>query len=220
MNAWNGRTWGVALAATALFLSTPVRALNPTVPQGGLPSATDFSAQILPERDGVVSWKTLAEVEPVKKGNKILPEFAKPILALDAKDQRVQGFMIPLDMGDKQRRFLLSAVPPHCSFCLPAGPEAVVEIVAKTPVAYTLEPIVVSGRFRSCAADRVFPSVAFTKAQASAAVFRTSLARRSTNRSQRESSTSPQARPFSVSRRSALSMRRSRRCSARDVNMR
>ncbi|MFO1282511.1 MAG: hypothetical protein U1F51_08570 [Burkholderiales bacterium] len=136
-----------ALAATALFLSTPVRALNPTVPQGGLPSATDFSAQILPERDGVVSWKTLAEVEPVKKGNKILPEFAKPILALDAKDQRVQGFMIPLDMGDKQRRFLLSAVPPHCSFCLPAGPEAVVEIVAKTPVAYTLEPIVVSGRF-------------------------------------------------------------------------
>jgi hypothetical protein len=136
-----------ALAATALCLSVSARALNPTVPQGGLPSATDFSAQILPERDGVVSWKTLAEVEPVKKGNKILPEFAKPILALDAKDQRVQGFMIPLDMGDKQRRFLLSAVPPHCSFCLPAGPEAVVEIVAKTPVAYTLEPIVVSGRF-------------------------------------------------------------------------
>ena len=131
-----------ALAATGL-----AHALNPTTPQGGLPSATDFSAQILPERDGVVSWKTLAQVEPVKKGNRIVPEFAKPILALDQKDQRVQGFMIPLDMGDKQKRFLISAVPPHCSFCLPAGPEAVVEIVAKTPVHYTLDPIVVSGRF-------------------------------------------------------------------------
>ena len=50
-------------------------------------------------------------------------------------------------MGDKQKRFLLSAVPPHCSFCLPAGPDAVIEVMAKTPVKYGFEPIVVSGRF-------------------------------------------------------------------------
>jgi hypothetical protein len=50
-------------------------------------------------------------------------------------------------MGDKQKRFLLTAVPPHCSFCLPAGPDAVVEVEAKTAVKYGLEPIVVEGRF-------------------------------------------------------------------------
>ena len=55
--------------------------------------------------------------------------------------------VIPLDVGDKQKRFLLTAVPTHCSFCLPAGPDALVEVVAKTPVRYTFEPIIVSGRF-------------------------------------------------------------------------
>ena len=66
---------------------------------------------------------------------------------LDAREQRVQGFMIPLDLGDRQKHFLISAVPPHCGFCLPAGPEAVVEVMAREPVGYTLQPIVVSGRF-------------------------------------------------------------------------
>jgi hypothetical protein len=74
-------------------------------------------------------------------------EFAPEILTLDKRDVKVQGFMIPLDMGDKQKRFLLSAVPPHCSFCMPAGPDAVVEVIARTPVKYGFEPIVVSGRF-------------------------------------------------------------------------
>ncbi len=118
-----------------------------TVPPGGLPSASDFSAQILPERAGVVSWRTLAQVSSVKQGGKMVPEFSKDIVALDKKDTRVQGFMIPLDVGDKQKRFLITSVPPHCSFCLPAGPDSVVEMVAKTPVRYTFDPIVVAGSF-------------------------------------------------------------------------
>ena len=113
----------------------------------GLPSASDYSAQILPERAGIVPWRTLAQVSPVKQGNRMVTEFSKEILALDRKDTKVQGFMVPLDVGDKQKRFLLTAVPPHCSFCLPAGPDAAVEIIAKTPVRYTAEPIVVAGRF-------------------------------------------------------------------------
>ena len=137
-----------AIAALTIAAVLPVYAQAVTnVPPGGLPSATEFSAQILPERAGIVSWRTLAQVSPVKQGNKMVPEFSKDILALDRKDTKVQGFMIPLDVGDKQKRFLLTAVPTHCSFCLPAGPDALVEVVAKTPVRYTFEPIVVSGRF-------------------------------------------------------------------------
>ncbi len=130
-----------------LFVATPASAVTTNVPSAGLPSATDYSASIMPERDGVVSWRTLAQVQAVKQGTKIVPEFSKDILALDRKDQKVQGFMVPLDMGDKQRRFLITAVPMHCSFCLPAGPDAIVEVVAKTPIRYTIEPLVVSGRF-------------------------------------------------------------------------
>jgi hypothetical protein len=137
-----------ALAVLALAAATPLAAQAvTTVPPGGLPSANEFSAQILPERAGVVSWRTLAQVSSVKQGNKMVPEFSKDILALDRKDTRVQGFMIPLDVGDKQKRFLITSVPPHCSFCLPAGPDAVVEVIAKTAVKYTFDPIVVAGRF-------------------------------------------------------------------------
>ena len=128
-------------------LTLPAAAINTGIPTAGLPSATDYSASLLPEREGVVSWKTLSQVEPVKKGGKIVPEFSKDILALDRKDVKVQGFMIPLDTGEKQKRFLIAAVPPHCSFCLPAGADAVIEVEARSPVTYTFDPIVMTGKF-------------------------------------------------------------------------
>jgi hypothetical protein len=134
---------GAALLATAL----PVAALDTGVPATGLPSAADYSVQLLPELVGVVSWKTLAQVEPVKQDGKMVPQFSRDILGLDKKDVRVYGFIIPLDMGDKQKHFLLSAVPPHCPFCLPAGPDAIVEVLAKKPLTYGFEPIIVAGRF-------------------------------------------------------------------------
>ena len=140
---------GVAFAAVAL--SAP--AVLPSVPQAGLPSASDYGATLLPERAGVVSWRTLAQVTPVAQNGRMVPEFSKDIITLDKRDVKVQGFMIPLDMGDKQKRFLLSAVPPHCAFCMPAGPDAVVEVIAKTAVKYGFEPIVVSGRFAVIADD-------------------------------------------------------------------
>jgi uncharacterized protein len=137
---------GLIALAVAGALHAHAQAVT-TVPPGGLPSASDFSAQILPERAGIVSWRTLAQVSPVKKGDRMVPSFSKAILALDRKDAKIQGFMIPLDVGDKQKRFLITAVPTHCSFCLPAGPDGIVEVIAKTPVRFTYEPIVVAGRF-------------------------------------------------------------------------
>jgi hypothetical protein len=135
------------LAAGVFGVGLPAVALDTSVPATGMPSAADYSAQVLPEFAGVVSWKTLAQVEPVKQGNKIVPQFSSDILGLDQKDVRVYGFMIPLEMTDQQTHFLLSAVPPHCPFCLPAGPDAIVELQAKKPVAYGFEPIVIAGRF-------------------------------------------------------------------------
>ena len=101
----------------------------------------------LPELKGVVSWKTLAEVTPVKQKDRFVPQFSKGIAALDQKEVKLQGFMMPLDMGEKQKRFLLVAMPPSCAFCLPGGPDQLVEVVAKNPVKYGFDPIVVSGKF-------------------------------------------------------------------------
>jgi len=101
----------------------------------------------LPELKGVVSWKTLAEVTPVKQKDRFVPQFSKGIAALDQKEVKLQGFMMPLDMGEKQKRFLLVAMPPSCAFCLPGGPDQLVEVVAKNPVKYGFDPIVISGKF-------------------------------------------------------------------------
>ena len=137
----------ISILSLAMGAALSALAVTPAVPPTGLPSATDYGATLLPERAGVVSWRTLAQVMPTQQGGKMLPEFSKEILTLDKREVKVQGFIIPLEMGDKQGRFLLSAVPPHCSFCMPAGPDAVVEVIARTPVKYGFEPIVVSGRF-------------------------------------------------------------------------
>jgi hypothetical protein len=131
----------------ALLAATPAAALNTGIAAQALPSAADYASGLLPERAGVVSWKTLSHVEPVKQDGRMVAAFSKEILGLDRTDVKVQGFMIPLDIGEKQKRFLLSAVPPHCQFCLPAGPDEIVEIEARSPVAYTFDPIVVGGRF-------------------------------------------------------------------------
>ena len=134
--------WAALLAATV-----PAAAFDSGIPAAGLPSALNYSATLLPEMQGVVSWRTLAQVEPVKQGNKMVPQFSKDILGLDRKDVRLYGFIIPLDLGNGQKHFLLSAVPPHCPFCLPAGPDALVEVQAKKPLSYGFEPIVIAGRF-------------------------------------------------------------------------
>lgn len=105
-----------------------------------------FADKPLPELKGVLSWKTLSDVKPVKQKDKFVPEFAKAITALDKKEVKIQGFMMPLDMGEKQSRFILAALPPSCSFCLPGGPEQMVEVQAKTPVKYGFEPILLTGK--------------------------------------------------------------------------
>jgi uncharacterized protein len=104
------------------------------------------AAKPLPELKGVVSWKTLAEVQTVKQKDKFVPQFSNTIAGLDKKDVKLQGFMMPLETGDKQKRFILTAMPPGCAFCLPSGPDQLVEIQAKTPVKYGFEPIVISGK--------------------------------------------------------------------------
>jgi hypothetical protein len=100
----------------------------------------------LEERDGIVSWKLLSSVTTKVEKNRVVPTFPAPVQALNDKTVRVQGFMMPLEPGEKQKHFLLSAVPTSCGFCLPAGPEGLVEVRTKTPVKYSLEPVVVEGR--------------------------------------------------------------------------
>jgi len=110
------------------------------------PGADPSQFKPLVERKDVVSWKLLAEVELVKQKDRYVPQFSQGVAALDQKEVKLQGFMMPLEMGDKQTHFVLSALPVTCAFCLPGGPEALVEVKTRQPVKYSFDPIVVRGR--------------------------------------------------------------------------
>lgn len=95
----------------------------------------------------LVSWQALSQVSGVMQKGRYVPTFPKEVAALDKREVKLEGFMMPLDIGTQQKRFLLTAVPSSCGFCLPGGAEQIVEVQARTPVKYVLDPIVVAGRF-------------------------------------------------------------------------
>jgi hypothetical protein len=119
----------------------------PAIAQHQVPPGVDPNQfKPLPERKDVVSWKTLSQVELVKQKDRYVPQFAKDVSALDQKEVKVQGFMMPLQVGDKQSHFVLTAMPQSCAFCLPGGPESMVEVKSKAPVKYTFEAVVLTGK--------------------------------------------------------------------------
>jgi uncharacterized protein len=124
---------------------------NPLGPAGGAPShsnpAFPGQAMALPDVKGAVSWDLLAKVKPVRSKERILPEFDKAVLELNKRDVKLAGFMMPLSPGEKQTHFLVTVTPQTCNFCLPAGPEGMVEVKTKTPFKVTFEPIVLAGKF-------------------------------------------------------------------------
>jgi hypothetical protein len=132
----------VALGFLSLSFAASVAA------QGQHPAGMDPNAQFkpLPERKDIVSWKTLAQVELVKQKDRYVPQFSSSVTALDKKEVKVQGFMMPLEMGDKQTHFVLAAMPVTCAFCMPGGPESMVEVKMKTPVKYTFDALVLTGK--------------------------------------------------------------------------
>jgi uncharacterized protein len=131
----------IATLIAASFLALPALAQHQP-PQGMDPN----QFKPLPDRNDVVSWKLLSQVELVKQKDRYVPKFANDVAALDQKQVKVQGFIMPLQMGDKQSHFVLTAMPQSCAFCLPGGPESMVEVKSKAQVKYTLEPVVLTGK--------------------------------------------------------------------------
>ena len=130
-----------------LLFTVLVAVAFPALAQHQTPPGVDPNQfKPLPDRKDVVSWKLLSQVELIKQKDRYVPQFAKDVAALDQKEVKVQGFMMPLQVGDKQSHFVLTAMPQSCAFCLPGGPESMVEVKTKAPVKYTFEPLVLTGK--------------------------------------------------------------------------
>jgi uncharacterized protein len=154
-----GLAIGLLLAATAASaqkLSSPLGSGAPKAESPGLalpigqgPGVHGANSPFpnLTARDDVLPWSVLTSVKTKLNKNRIIPAFDVGQLALHQKIQRIQGFMMPLDPGEKQTHFLLSSVPLTCAFCTPGGPESMVEVKTRAGVRYSMEPVVVEGRF-------------------------------------------------------------------------
>lgn len=134
--------WGLAAAPAPPALAVPG---PPPPPEGG--SLEDL---IPPAPAGAVSWRTLGQVktytEVVKGESFVRPKFDKTIASLDGQEITIKGFMFPLEMAEKQSRFVLSAYPPSCPFCLPGEPSHLIEVNCAKPVAFTYNPVLIKGR--------------------------------------------------------------------------
>lgn len=148
---------GLALAQLTSPIGTPAApatgaAADPAAPphvqgQGpGVHSPLSPFAPLKPRED-VVPWSVLTDIRTEVKNKRITPVYTQAVQALNQKTQKVQGFMLPLGPGEQQRHFLLASVPPTCSFCTPGGPESMIEIRTREPVKYSLNAVVVEGKF-------------------------------------------------------------------------
>jgi hypothetical protein len=137
----------LATLAASAALAAPGVPQGLQVPGGGTEAAPP----------GTVPWEVLQQAKTVQKADKRFgPEFTREIRSLDKQQVKLYGFMMPLDQTAKQKRFLLASFPPHCPFCMPGGPESMVEVVADKPIEFTYEPIVVSGRMAVLEDDVVY----------------------------------------------------------------
>jgi hypothetical protein len=75
------------------------------------------TAPALAQAPASMSWEALGQAGIVKKGDRFVPQYPKDVAALDSKDVKLQGFMMPLEVGGAQKRFLLSAQPTDCGYC-------------------------------------------------------------------------------------------------------
>lgn len=140
---------GTALSMVLAPSGAQTLSSSPAAPPGSGPGVHGAGSPFAPleARNDVIAWSVLTDVKTRTEKNRILPVFNASQTALNQKTQRIQGFMMPLEPGEKQRHFLLSSVPLSCSFCAPGGPESMVEVRTKTPVKYGMEPVVVEGKF-------------------------------------------------------------------------
>lgn len=158
MNGKLLRTMGMAaMAAACVGLAPGIGAQTLSSPLGSAPTVAGqgqgyYSPQSafppLEPRTDVVPWSLLAEVKEKVQKSKTIAIYSPNVLSLNTTTVKVQGYMTPLEPGTKHRHFLLLSVPPSCPFCVPGGPESMVEVRTAIPVPYSQNPMVVEGRFQ------------------------------------------------------------------------
>jgi hypothetical protein len=103
------------------------------------------------DHSGSITWRQLS-VTKIAYQNKnseemIVPLYSDELKKLNHKQVSIKGFMFPLEAGNKQTHFLLSPYTTTCPFCLPAGPNELIEAHPKDPTTVYARSVTVKGEF-------------------------------------------------------------------------
>ncbi len=126
----------VLVAALGAASATHSASAQAPDPKAGPPAEDIWKPAPTPK--GGVSWKTLeATGEKTRRDEQgyILskPLFTPTVKKLNGKRIKVAGWMMPLDNGSTQKRFVLLGYPPGCPFHFHAAPNQFIEVLADTP---------------------------------------------------------------------------------------
>ncbi len=130
--------WKTTLTAFAVLVGTAFTATSSTAIQITDMQAPEDIWQPADTPRGGVSWEVLestGETTRLDDEGFIVskPQFTQQVRALAGKRIKVAGWMLPLENGAKQSRFVLLAYPPGCPFHFHAAPNQFIEILADTP---------------------------------------------------------------------------------------
>ena len=101
------------------------------------------------------NWKLLAMISMQKVFDEEMgidlekPVFSKAVKKLNGTEITIKGYILPLKASKDQKYFILSAYPYNmCFFCGGAGPESVMEVFSKKPVATSKKMVKLKGTLR------------------------------------------------------------------------
>ncbi len=99
-----------------------------------------------PVLENGLKWSELMEADIEFQDGEVTVKYSESILNQAGEDVRISGFIMPLEAGIKQRRFLLTSSPPHCFFHIPGGPAGVVEVFSEEGIETSFAPVQIEGR--------------------------------------------------------------------------
>jgi hypothetical protein len=132
------RAAALILAASLLAIAPGADAQNAKQIGTSRPPAVDDVWKPAATPPGGTSWKLLESTGETTRTDAqgfivSKPVFPAPVKALAGKRIKVAGWMMPLEAGAKQKRFVLLGYPPGCPFHFHAAPNQFIEVVAETP---------------------------------------------------------------------------------------
>lgn len=106
-------------------------------------------------------WSIIGNIKTkYVKGTGTIVTFPETVKKFDNRPFRLEGYMIPIKVGQKQTRFMLASLPINqCFYCGQNGVPMMVMVEMAEPITYSKDPVAVKGILKLSSAPNADPVV-------------------------------------------------------------